>query len=54
MHPLDPDLGIEWPADVPQLSARDEAAPSLADALATGLLPDHAACVEFTESLRVN
>ncbi|KOU17520.1 dTDP-4-dehydrorhamnose 3,5-epimerase [Streptomyces sp. XY593] len=54
VHPLDPDLGIEWPADVPQLSARDEAAPSLAEAIATGLLPDHAACLEFTESLRVS
>ncbi|MFJ3978893.1 dTDP-4-dehydrorhamnose 3,5-epimerase [Streptomyces sp. NPDC090021] len=54
VHPLDPDLGIEWPADVPQLSARDEAAPSLAEAIATGLLPDHAACIEFTESLRAN
>ncbi len=53
VHPLDPDLAIEWPAEVPQLSARDEAAPSLADAIATGLLPDYAACKEYTESLRV-
>ncbi|MFJ7266251.1 dTDP-4-dehydrorhamnose 3,5-epimerase [Streptomyces sp. NPDC099050] len=53
VHPLDPDLGIDWPADVPLLSARDDAAPSLADAAASGLLPDYAACVEFTESLRV-
>ncbi|MCX4780427.1 dTDP-4-dehydrorhamnose 3,5-epimerase [Streptomyces sp. NBC_01264] len=53
VHPLDPDLGIDWPADVPLLSARDDAAPSLADAAASGLLPDYAACIEFTESLRV-
>lgn len=53
VHPLDPGLGIEWPADVPLLSARDEAAPSVADAAASGLLPDYAACVEFTRSLRV-
>ncbi|MCJ0870054.1 dTDP-4-dehydrorhamnose 3,5-epimerase [Streptomyces sp. AP-93] len=53
VHPLDPDLDIDWPADVPLLSARDDAAPSLADATASGLLPDYAACIEFTESLRV-
>ncbi|MFJ9518993.1 dTDP-4-dehydrorhamnose 3,5-epimerase family protein [Kitasatospora sp. NPDC101801] len=52
VHPLDPDLGIEWPADSPQLSARDAAAPSLAEALASGLLPDYRACQDFTESLR--
>ena len=51
VHPLDPELGIEWPADAPQLSARDEAAPSLAEALATGLLPDYAATRAFTASL---
>ncbi|MEV7778096.1 dTDP-4-dehydrorhamnose 3,5-epimerase family protein [Kitasatospora sp. NPDC088351] len=52
VHPLDPDLGIEWPTDAPQLSARDAAAPSLAEALATGLLPDYEKCRAFTESLR--
>ncbi|MFC9325320.1 dTDP-4-dehydrorhamnose 3,5-epimerase [Kitasatospora sp. NPDC057015] len=52
VHPLDPDLGIEWPADSPQLSARDAAAPSLAEAIASGLLPDYQACQAFTESLR--
>ena len=39
IHPLDPDLAIEWPAEHPQLSERDAAAPSLARAIATGLLP---------------
>ncbi|WP_371617433.1 dTDP-4-dehydrorhamnose 3,5-epimerase [Streptomyces sp. NBC_00454] len=52
LHPLDPGLGIDWPAEVPLLSSRDEAAPSLADALASGLLPRYDACLEFTESLR--
>ncbi|MFD3545706.1 dTDP-4-dehydrorhamnose 3,5-epimerase [Streptomyces sp. NPDC058655] len=53
VHPLDPDLGIEWPtAGAPRLSARDEAAPTLAEALASGLLPDYAACTAFTASLR--
>jgi dTDP-4-dehydrorhamnose 3,5-epimerase len=53
VHPLDPDLGIEWPAEVPQLSARDAAAPSLAEAIDTGLLPNYRDCVDFYASLRV-
>ncbi|KJS62861.1 dTDP-4-dehydrorhamnose 3,5-epimerase family protein [Streptomyces rubellomurinus] len=52
VHPLDPDLGIEWPTDAPQLSARDAAAPSLAEAIASGLLPDYEKCRAYTESLR--
>jgi dTDP-4-dehydrorhamnose 3,5-epimerase len=51
VHPLDPELAIAWPADVPQLSARDAAAPSLAEAKASGLLPDYATCVAFRETL---
>ncbi|MEV7772053.1 dTDP-4-dehydrorhamnose 3,5-epimerase [Kitasatospora sp. NPDC086791] len=52
VHPLDPDLGIEWPAEQPLLSARDEAAPSLAEAISSGLLPTYETCKAFTESLR--
>ena len=52
IHPLDPELGIDWPAELPQLSSKDEAAPSLADALAAGLLPSYAECRAFTASLR--
>jgi dTDP-4-dehydrorhamnose 3,5-epimerase len=52
VHPLDADLGIDWPADGPLLSARDEAAPSLAEALERGLLPDYTACRTYTNSLR--
>jgi dTDP-4-dehydrorhamnose 3,5-epimerase len=45
VHPLDPDLGLPWPADVPvQLSDRDAAAPTLAQAQAQGLLPTMAEC----------
>lgn len=45
VHPLDPDLGIEWPVEVaPQLSDRDAAAPTLKEAMESGLLPDYAAC----------
>jgi dTDP-4-dehydrorhamnose 3,5-epimerase len=51
VHPLDPDLAIEWPVDEPQLSARDAAAPTLAEAVATGLLPGHEACRSFVASL---
>lgn len=46
IHPLDEQVGITWPTTardgsplVPQLSAKDEAAPSLAQAAADGLLP---------------
>jgi dTDP-4-dehydrorhamnose 3,5-epimerase len=52
VHPLDPDLAIEWPADVPLLSARDEASPTLAEMLAAGRLPDYAACEAYTQSLK--
>ncbi|MFJ8432753.1 dTDP-4-dehydrorhamnose 3,5-epimerase family protein [Kitasatospora sp. NPDC094019] len=51
VHPLDPDLAIDWPAEVPQLSARDDAAPTLAQALETGLLPDYEECLRFRRSL---
>lgn len=48
VNPLDDDLGIEWPTlardGTPleyELSAKDTAAPSLAQALADGLLPSY-------------
>lgn len=40
VHPLDPALGIAWPAGVePRLSEKDADAPTLADARDSGLLP---------------
>ena len=51
VHPLDPDLGIDWPAGTPQLSAKDEAAPTLAEALASGLLPRYQDTLAYTASL---
>ncbi|MEZ0107316.1 dTDP-4-dehydrorhamnose 3,5-epimerase [Catenulispora sp. EB89] len=51
IHPLDAELGIDWPAEVPQLSERDLKSPSLAEAKDSGLLPDYAACVGYTKSL---
>ncbi|MFC1400521.1 MULTISPECIES: dTDP-4-dehydrorhamnose 3,5-epimerase [Streptacidiphilus] len=53
VHPLDPDLAIEWPASAPQLSAKDESAPSLAEAIASGLLPDYEQTKAFTAGLTV-
>ncbi|MFF6826559.1 dTDP-4-dehydrorhamnose 3,5-epimerase [Streptomyces longwoodensis] len=53
VHPLDPELGIAWPADVPPvLSSKDDAAPSLAQARAGGLLPSYDACRARYRELR--
>lgn len=52
LHPLDPEIGIAWPADVePLLSPKDAAAPTLAVAREAGALPDYAACREWYASL---
>jgi dTDP-4-dehydrorhamnose 3,5-epimerase len=52
IHPLDPDLGIAWPGDVPAvLSDKDAAAPSLAAARAGGLLPVYAECLAHAAGL---
>jgi len=41
VHPLDPEIGIDWgiPIDEALLSAKDASAPSLAEARAAGVLP---------------
>ena len=53
IDPLDPQVGIDWPAGLtPVVSPRDEAAPSLADARRAGLLPDYAVCRNYYEALR--
>ena len=52
IHPLDADLAIAWPAETPQLSARDAAAPTFAEAQASGLLPDYGECRKYTDGLR--
>jgi dTDP-4-dehydrorhamnose 3,5-epimerase len=58
VHPLDPDLGLVWPTTdrqgrplTPQLSAKDTAAPTLAEAVAAGLLPRYGDVCAFTASL---
>ncbi len=54
VNPLDPSLGIDWGLRdlAPELSAKDDAAPSLAEALASGLLPTLTACRAYREGLR--
>ena len=51
VHPLDPQLAIDWPTEAPLLSDRDAAAPSLAQARKAGLLPDYQTCRTYTTSL---
>jgi dTDP-4-dehydrorhamnose 3,5-epimerase len=54
VQPRDPALRIGWPEDVnPILSAKDAAAPSLADALRDGLLPKYSDCLAYAALLRV-
>ena len=59
IHPLDPELGIEWPTTArdgspltPLLSEKDEAAPTLAEATAQGLLPALDAVQNYLTSQR--
>ncbi|MDS0137337.1 MULTISPECIES: dTDP-4-dehydrorhamnose 3,5-epimerase [unclassified Amycolatopsis] len=51
--PLDPALNLPWPADIePVLSAKDRDAPTLAEAVDQGLLPQYADCLAFYDKLR--
>jgi dTDP-4-dehydrorhamnose 3,5-epimerase len=53
IHPLDPEVGIEWPSGLtPVLSEKDSAAPTLAEAEAQGLLPSYEACQAYRAQLR--
>ena len=53
LNPFDPDLAISWPGDGEQIvSDKDRSAPSLAELLEAGLLPDYAECLRFREELR--
>ncbi|MFC4529961.1 dTDP-4-dehydrorhamnose 3,5-epimerase [Sphaerisporangium dianthi] len=48
IHPLDPELGIAWPAGVePLLSPKDAVAPTLAEAREKGLLPLYEDCLAY-------
>jgi dTDP-4-dehydrorhamnose 3,5-epimerase len=59
VHPLDPEIGIDWPTHArsgapltPLLSEKDAAAPTLAQARDMGLLPTADAVATFRRSLR--
>lgn len=53
VHPLDPALGIAWPPGLePVLSGKDEAAPTLAEARAAGILPDYGTCAAYASRRR--
>ncbi len=59
VHPFDPALAIEWPTTDPdgnpitlQLSPKDEAAPSLAEIEALGVLPTYEESLAWVASLR--
>jgi dTDP-4-dehydrorhamnose 3,5-epimerase len=59
IHPLDQDLNIQWPATArdgtpitPQLSEKDEAAPTLAEAKAQNLLPTMEAVDAYLTTLQ--
>jgi dTDP-4-dehydrorhamnose 3,5-epimerase len=54
INPLDPALDLPWPEGLEQqLSAKDLAAPTLAEAAAAGILPRYEECLTFYEKLRV-
>jgi dTDP-4-dehydrorhamnose 3,5-epimerase len=53
IHPLDPALDLPWPADLEfELSAKDTAAPTLAEAGEQGLLPTMEQCTARYAELR--
>ena len=59
IHPLDPEVSIDWPTTArdgspltPLLSDKDLAAPSLSQALATGLLPTLEQVTAHLETMR--
>jgi len=53
VHPMDPALGLPWPTDVEfEFSAKDQAAPTLDEALEQGLLPTMEQCRARYDQLR--
>lgn len=53
IHPLDADLALPWPDGADSvLSPKDAAAPTLAEAVASGLLPQYSECTEWYARLR--
>ena len=55
IHPLDPELALPWPQGTESLlSPKDEAAPTLAQASASGLLPSYSACLNYLNAVNGN
>jgi dTDP-4-dehydrorhamnose 3,5-epimerase len=55
INPLDPDIGIDWPDDVEIImSDKDAAAPSLAQARESGVLPSYDECMRGAKAKRVS
>ncbi len=53
INPMDPELDLPWPGDLEfELSAKDEAAPTLAEAKDRGLLPTMEQCAARYAELR--
>jgi len=53
INPMDPDLDLPWPGDVDfELSAKDTAAPTLAQAQEQGILPTMEQCAARYAELR--
>ena len=53
LSPMDPALGLPWPTDLEVLlSPKDQAAPTLAEAESSGLLPSYADCEARYRELR--
>ena len=53
IHPLDPALALPWPnGETAVLSAKDSVAPTLAEALESGLLPQYTDCVDWYQQLK--
>lgn len=52
VNAFDPAIGIDWRVAEPTMSDRDIQAPSLEQAVDSGLLPDYEQCLTFTASLR--
>ena len=53
IHPLDTELALPWPdGQASLISPKDAAAPTLAEAVATGLLPRYEDCVAHYAHLR--
>jgi dTDP-4-dehydrorhamnose 3,5-epimerase len=52
VDPLDPEIGIEWPADIePILSGKDAEAPGLSAARDAGMLPSYDECRRYVAAL---